>query len=172
MQLEDTDNKTNTVLVIISFWAKLLRKVFTINRYGFIWLIIAVTLLGIWHMPYIFDYAQTHEVIHILQHLSFIAVGATGFLAARALGESFKLFALFSLNGIMAFIGLVFSVLNAPIYLVYSVNSHNVAGSYMIIMCILLLLIGLPSYLIHRSLFHLRTKTTTNKNNDNNKNKL
>jgi len=33
-----------------------------------------VVLVG-WHWPYFFDYALTHPLVHICQHLSFIAVG-------------------------------------------------------------------------------------------------
>ena len=69
-----------------------------------------------WHLPSIFDYSQLHESVHVLQHLSFIAVGISGFLAARTLGESFNLFTLLSLSAIMGFAGLFFSVLNKPIY--------------------------------------------------------
>ncbi|HYT44810.1 MAG TPA: hypothetical protein VEP90_20955, partial [Methylomirabilota bacterium] len=63
---------------------------------------------------------------------------------------------LFALNGMMGFVGLMFSVLDKPIYLVYSVNSHNTAGIWMLIMCIVLLVIVLPAYLIKRALFYAR----------------
>lgn len=64
------------------------------------------------------------------------------------MGESFKIFGLLSLNGIMGLAGLMFSVLDKPIYLVYSVNSHNDAGYWMLIMCLVLMLIALPAYLV------------------------
>jgi hypothetical protein len=143
---------------VISFWTNFLRKIFTINRYGYVWVTIAVGLLTFWHIPAVFDFTELHEPIHILQHISFIVVGAAGFLAIRALGESFKLFVLFSINGIMGFAGLMFSVLDRPIYLVYSVNSHNNAGTYMLVSCIILLLVVLPLYLIRRTLFHIRVR--------------
>ena len=111
-----------------------------------------------WHLPSIFDYSQLHESVHVLQHLSFIAVGISGFLAARTLGESFNLFTLLSLSAIMGFAGLFFSVLNKPIYQVYSIYNHNIAGYYMVIMCLLMLIIGMPSYLTYRTLFHIRHK--------------
>ena len=103
-----------------------------------------------------------HEPIHILQHFSFIIVGATVFLAIRALGESFKILLLFSAMGIMAFAGLFFIVLHKRIYIIYSVNSHNDAGTYMIVSCLLLLFIGLPLYLIQRTLFHIRIRSAMN----------
>jgi len=146
---------------VVLFWTKLLRKIFTINRYGYIWIAIAVALLTFWHIPSVFDFAELHESIHILQHISFIVVGAAGFLAARSLGESFKLFVLFALNGIMGFAGLMFSVLDRPIYLVYSVNSHNNAGTYMLVSCLILLLVVLPAYLIRRTLFHIRVRQSS-----------
>lgn len=145
--------------IIILFWSRLLKKVFRINStYGFIWLIIPILLLTFWHLPSVFDYATLHEQIHILQHISFIIVGATAFLALRTLGESFKILVLIALNAVMAFAGLMFAILQTPIYTVYSVSSHNDAGTYMLVTCILLLLVGLPAYLIHRTLFHIRIK--------------
>ena len=151
--------------IIISFWSGLLRTIFSINsRYSFIWLIIPIVLLTFWHLPSVFDYATLHEQIHILQHISFIIVGATGFLALRALGESFMILLLIALNAIMAFAGLMFAVLQTPIYTVYSVSSHNDAGTYMLVTCILLLIVGLPAYLIHRTLFRVRIKDMNNNN--------
>jgi hypothetical protein len=63
-----------------------------------------------------------------------------------------------------AFAGLMFAVLQTPIYTVYSVSSHNDAGTYMLVTCLLLLLVGLPAYLIHRTLFHVRIKAMNNNN--------
>jgi cytochrome c oxidase assembly factor CtaG len=157
--------KSNLTLKIISVWSQSLRKIFIVNsRYGFIWLIIPIILLTFWHLPSIFDYATLNEQVHIIQHISFIIVGATAFLALRALGESFKILILVSLNAIMAFAGLMFAVTSTPIYPVYSVSSHNDAGTYMLITCILLLLVVLPTYLIHRTILHVRVKTINNSN--------
>lgn len=154
------DRKSNLTLKIISVWSQSLRKIFIVNsRYGFIWLIIPIILLTFWHLPSIFDYATLNEQVHIIQHISFIIVGATAFLALRALGESFKILILISLNAIMAFAGLMFAVTSTPIYPIYSVSSHNDAGTYMLITCILLLLVVLPTYLIYRTIFHVRVKT-------------
>jgi len=108
-------------------------------------------------------FAALHEPIHILQHFSFIIVGTTVFLAIRASGESFRILLLFSAMGIMAFAGLFFIVLHKRIYIIYSVSSHNDAGTYMIVSCLLLLFIGLPLYLIQRTLFHIRIRSTLNK---------
>jgi hypothetical protein len=161
------DNGTNdlqlltlkTVMIIISFWSKIIRKIFSLSsKYSFLWLLIPIILLTIWHWPPLFDYAVLHENIHILQHISFIIVGATGFIALRTLGESFKIIILITLNAIMAFTGLLFSVTTDPVYSFYSINGHNEAGAYMLITCILLLLIVLPAYLIHRTLFHIRIR--------------
>jgi hypothetical protein len=164
-KLGKKDKSNLRLSIIISFWSGLLKNIFSINsKYAFIWLIIPILLLTFWHLPSVFDYATLHEQIHILQHISFIIVGATGFLALRTLGESFKILVLIALNAVMAFAGLMFAVLQTPIYTVYSVSSHNDAGTYMLVTCILLLLVGLPAYLIHRTLFHVRIKAM-DKNN-------
>ena len=144
--------------ILISLWTRLLRKLYTINKYGYVWVIIAIGLLTFWHIPWIFDYAELNAPVHIAQHISFILVGSMAFIAARSLGESFTLLALFALNGIMGFVGLIFTLLDRPIYLVYSVNSHNNAGTYMLISCIVLLLVVLPVYLIRRTLFHINIR--------------
>jgi hypothetical protein len=149
------------IRIVIRFWSKIIRKIFSLNsKHAFLWLLIPAILLATWHWPPLFDYAVLHENIHILQHISFIIVGATGFIALRTLGESFKIIILITLNAIMAFTGLLLSVTTEPVYSFYSINGHNEAGTYMLITCILLLLIGLPAYLIHRALFHIRIKIT------------
>ena len=43
-------------------------------------------------------------------------------------------------------------------------DAHNDAGTYMLVTCLLLLLVGLPAYLIHRTLFHVRIKAMNNNN--------
>lgn len=122
------------------------------------WLSIPILLLAVWHYPPLFDYAVLHANVHILQHISFIVVGATAFIALRTLGESFKIITLIALNAAMAFGGLLLSVTTDPVYSVYSVNGHNEAGNYMLVTCILLLVIGLPAYLIHRAFIHIRIR--------------
>ncbi|MDQ6668153.1 MAG: hypothetical protein M3Y53_08005 [Thermoproteota archaeon] len=81
----------------------------------------------------IFVYTFGFRFQAITQHISLVVVSAVNFLAARSLGESFKLFAR---NGIIGLARLMFSVLDKPIYLVYSVKSHNNTGTWMLFMCI------------------------------------
>jgi len=50
----------------------------------------------------------------------------------------------------MSIIGLIFSVLDNPIYSGYIVNAHNYAGISMVIVSIIILLIGLPIYAIKK----------------------
>jgi hypothetical protein len=107
----------------------------------------------------IFDFASQHIQVYILQHISFIIVGTTGFLAIRSFGESFNLFLLMSMMCMMSFAGLLFSVTQTPLYVVYSINDHNDTGTYMILTSVLMLLIGFPAYLIHRALFHTHIAT-------------
>jgi len=160
----DSKRKTDLKGTLILFWTKFLRTIFSVNKYGYVWIIMAAAILAFWHIPSVFDFAQLHEQVHIAQHISFVVVGAVSFLAVRSLGGSFKLFALFALfalNGITGFAGLMLSVLDKPIYIVYSVNSHNNAGIWMLTMCIVLLVIVLPAYLIKRALFYARIRQTS-----------
>ena len=146
-------------IIVARCWLNVARAIFRASsRYGLLWLSIPILLLAIWHYPPLFDYAVLHSNGHILQHISFIIVGVTTFIALRTLGESFKIIALIALNAAMALGGLLLSVTTNPVYSFYSVNGHNEAGTYMIVTCILLLVIGLPAYLIHRALFHIRIR--------------
>jgi hypothetical protein len=154
-------NQTALRLAMLSKWKHILRKIFTVNqfKYRYIWIIASIFILVIWHIPSIFDFADRHIQVHILQHISFIVVGATGYLAIRSFGESLNLFLLLSLMCMMSFVGLLFSVTQTSLYTVYSIHDHNDAGTYMIILSILLLLIGFPAYLIRRALFHTQIAT-------------
>ena len=151
-------HSNNLLTSVTAFWKRILRNVFSINRYGFIWVLISVIILAFWHLPTTFDFAALNGWVHILQHLSFTAVGAIGVLSIRAIGESYSIFLLVFLSGIMGFLGLMFSVLDKPVYHVYSVAGHNNAGIYLIASCMLLLFIVLPAYLINRTLFHIRIR--------------
>ena len=148
--------------ITIQYWKVILRKIFKLNTYVWIWMVVAGALMCVWHIPEIFDYAFIHLQIHILQHISFVIVGASVFVTIRILGESFNLFILFSLIGMMGFSGLIFLVLDNQIYQVYSISSHHNAGTYMIISFAALLLIIMPAYLIRRTIFHLKAKTLSN----------
>lgn len=77
-------------------------------------------------------------------------------MAVRMLGGSFPIILLFFLIGMMGFPGLVFSVLDDKVYIAYSVPDHNKAGDYMIIVCILMLLVGLPLYLIGKTVLYAK----------------
>ena len=150
------------------YWSGLTRQVFSINKYHFVWPGIAVALLAFWHIPSMFDLATTVDNIHILQHFSFIVVGAAGFLAMRVLGDSFKIFLLIAIIGMMGFSGLLFSVLDGQVFSTYSIGDHNDAGTYMIITSTLLLVIGLPWYLIQRTMFHIKTSMASRDSDNNN----
>jgi hypothetical protein len=87
-------------------------------------------------------------------------VGTATFMIIRLLGESFNLFLIFSLIGMMGFSGLFLVISNNQIYQVYSVSSHQNAGIYMIISFATLLLVIMPTYLIRRTMFHINTSTS------------
>jgi hypothetical protein len=142
-----------------NLWSNIIRHIFKTKRIGYIWVIVSAFILAFWHFPQIFDYSVLNENIHIMQHISFIFVGMTGFLSIRSLGESYQIFLILILSGMMGFIGLIFSVLDDPIYSVYTVAAHNYAGSTMVIVSIILLLIGLPIYAIKKTLIYIKTKT-------------
>jgi|SRR5215831_1022181 len=149
-------NQTSLSLTILSKWKYLLSTVVSIYRSGYRYLCIVISafILAIWHVLSIFDFAEQHIQVHVAQHLSFIIVGATGYLAIRSFGESFNLLLLLTLSCMMGFEELLLSVTQTSLYTVYSLHDHNDIGMYMILILILILLIGFPAYFIHRALFH------------------
>lgn len=141
----------------IQYWKAILRTIFKLNTHPWSWIVIAGCLAIVWHIPPIFDYASTYDYVHVIQHLSFILVGAATFMIIRLLGESFNLFLIFSLIGMMGFSGLILVISDNQIYQVYSIGSHHNAGMYMIISSVILLLVIMPTYLIRRTMFHIKT---------------
>jgi cytochrome c oxidase assembly factor CtaG len=141
----------------IQYWKAILRKIFKLNTYPWSWIVIAGSLFFVWHIPPIFDYASTHESVHVMQHLSFVMVGAATFMIIRLFGESFNLFLIFSLIGMMGFSGLILAISDNQIYQAYSIRSHHNAGMYMIISTFALLLVIMPTYLIRRTMYHIKT---------------
>ena len=138
--------------ILVRKWTCLLRKILSLNKYGLIWIAIATFLLVFWHLPFFFNLASESRSVHMLQHISFIVVGAAAFLAIRSLGDSSTIFILFSMTGMMGFSGLIFAILTERVYLFYSVDNHNTAGAYMIVTSILFLLVVLPVIIIKKTL--------------------
>lgn len=155
---ENKNNRTITNYGLVSgslvlgLWTQSIRRIFILNRYGILWIGIATGLIIFWHIPALFNFANENREIHVLQHISFIAIGATGLLAIRSLGENSTIFLLFSMAGMMAFTGLVLVILTERIYLFYNISEHNQAGIYMIVSSIVLLLGVFPAYIIKRTL--------------------
>lgn len=85
-----------------------------------------VVLVG-WHWPYFFDYALTHPLVHICQHLSFIAVGLVFWWAVivHRPGERWNLsplgeIAYLTVGALPAVVvGLTIALLPHPVYLFY-----------------------------------------------------
>jgi cytochrome c oxidase assembly factor CtaG len=149
--------------VILLWWSKLIRSIYSYDRTGILWIAIAIILMVLWHYPPVFNTAAVDVNIHIIQHFSFIIVGATGFIALRMRGESFRIFLLIAIIGMMGFVGLLFSVLDQPVYDVYPVWQHNEAGAYMIITSVLLLLVVLPYYLIRKTILYVKSMGANSK---------
>jgi hypothetical protein len=141
----------------IRYWKGIMRTIFKLNTRSWSWIVLAGSLIFIWHVPQIFDYASTHVYVHVLQHLSFIMVGAATYMTIRLFGESFNLFLIFSLTGMMGFSGLILVISDNQIYQMYSLSSHHNAGIYMIITFVTLLLVIMPVYLIRRTMLHINT---------------
>jgi cytochrome c oxidase assembly factor CtaG len=80
------------------------------------WIFTAGSLIFVWYIPQIFDYAFTHNYVHVIQHFSFIIIGATTVIVIRLLGESFNLLLIFSLICMMSISGLILVISDNQIY--------------------------------------------------------
>ncbi|MGE0389093.1 MAG: DUF1404 family protein [Candidatus Nitrosocosmicus sp.] len=144
--------------VLTAKYSGFLRRLFRFKNIGYLFTLLVISLLFIWHIPSIFDYALLHEEFHRLQHISFIVIGALGFMSLRILGDSYKIFQLFILGTMMGAMGIIFSLLQDPIYSVYSVPSHNYAGTYMLVTGLVILLGFMPYYLIRKTLSYVKSR--------------
>jgi len=142
--------------IIIKKWKSLLKIIFSLNNYPLIWIFISVYIMIFWHIPVLFDLAVLDNFTHILQHFSFIIVGASSFMAIRNFGESFNLLLLVSLIGMMGMSGVLFSVIEDSIYSMYNIEQHHEAGFYMVLASFFILILILPIYLIKKAMFHIK----------------
>src|SRR5574341_1163147 len=148
-------NHSIWIQTLLTSWTRFVRSSYIMAGNGLILIICAIILVAFWHIPSIFDLSSYSEKIHLLQHFSFVVVGALFLLSLRQLGQSLVLFLIISSVGMMLLSGLGLALANERLYLPYSVSSHNTAGEYMLAISIAIALIGLPGYLIRRTLFHV-----------------
>jgi len=144
------------IRIFIKNWKSLLKIIFSLNKYPLLWLFIAIDIMIFWHIPIFFDLAVLDNFVHILQHISFMIVGLSVFMALRNFGESLHLFLLISLIGMMGLSGVLFSIIGDHIYLVYDIQKHNEAGFYMVLTSIIILILLFPIYLIKRAMIHIK----------------
>ena len=69
-------SSSSATVKAIQYWKVILRTIFKLNTHPWSWIVIVGSLIFIWHILQIFDYASTHEYIHVMQHLSFIMIGS------------------------------------------------------------------------------------------------
>jgi hypothetical protein len=164
-------NNKKSYPLSLRIWMKIVREIYSI-RPKFIWILFLIYFLIFWHIPFIFDAASSNDYIHILQHISFIASGSFIFIAMRVFGEVFNILLIFSIIGMMGLAGILFTVLDNPIFYFYSLDSHRNTGNYMLILSMILGIILLPFYLIKKSFEHIKIRinsnTEDNHNNNNN----
>lgn len=113
---------------------------------------VSAILLGIWHFPPFFAAAVVHEELHMLQHLSFLAVGAFAMIAIKVISVSHLLLSMVVTNALMGLSGLLLVLPERQVFFPYSIDSHIQAGNVMIILATAMGIIALPAFLIARSL--------------------
>lgn len=147
----------NRYPTFLRIWINIARKIYSI-RPKVIWILFTIYFLIFWHIPFNFDQALSNDGLHILQHISFIATGSCMFIAMRVYGELFNILLIFSIVGMMGLVGIIFTVLDNPIFHLYSLDSHRNTGNYMLILSIVLGVILFPIYLIKKALSHIKIR--------------
>ena len=81
-----------------------------------------VVVLYAWHLPFAFEGALRHPLVHALQHLSFIAIGVLVWWSAlephhrRLRGELWKIPYIFSVRMASMFLAMAFLFARSPLY--------------------------------------------------------
>lgn len=141
----------------INCWTSFLREVFIrINKRSLFLFIPVIVIVVVWHIPSIFDLSLIYLDVHILQHLSFVAVGVLVFLTTRFGFESYSILYLLSSMGMMLLSAIVLSITTSRIYDYYSLESHHLAGEYMIYFTLILGFIVFPYYIISKTINHIK----------------
>jgi hypothetical protein len=74
----------------------------------------------------------------------------------RQYGELFNILLIFSIIGMMGLGGIMFAVLDKPIFQSYTLDSHRNTGNYMLILSLVFGMILLPFYLIKKTINHIK----------------
>lgn len=122
------------------------------SKIKYLWFFTAVSLMIFWHIPIVFDIASYDDLVHLLQHISFIIVGMCIYKIIKNFDFSFLLFFFILSGGFMGIIGLVLILANYPIYSYYTIQSHIDGGNYMIISGIIMMFAILPVVLIKKAI--------------------
>ena len=92
-------------------------------------LLVAVLLIVYWHLPGPWDEAVINPLVHLVEHLSFLAVGLLAGSWLLLLSDSGKIGALLAaLFGHMGYAVVLISPWNVQIYSVYSLPDQQVLG--------------------------------------------
>ncbi len=141
-------------------WINIIRNIYSIKP-KIIWLVVLLYFLIFWHIPFIFDVASNDNFIHILQHISFIISGSVLFILMRQYGELFNILLIFSIVGMMGLGGILFAVLDKPVFQSYTLDSHRNTGNYMLILSLIFGIILLPFYLIKKTFYHVKIRISS-----------
>jgi cytochrome c oxidase assembly factor CtaG len=90
-------------------------------------------VLGAWHLPVVYDYTLTHQTVHDVEHLSFIAVGLLAWTQIvdparrNALSLVQRLGCAMAMCGFAAILGSIF-LLAGPLYPAYANQTTRLFG--------------------------------------------
>ena len=140
-----------------------LRKAFRWLRRPLVAVPVFVAVLYAWHLGFLFEAALENEVVHVLQHQSFVAASLLVWWAPlepkrrRLRGELWKIGPILGARVASMLLGMAFVVTRSPVYEAYYGNSadeygltpladQQIAGGLMMVLDLLIMLFALAFF--------------------------
>lgn len=140
----------------LSYSKKDLEKKDTIrHRTRYLWFLTGVFLMILWHIPFVFDIALYDDLVHLLQHISFIFIGVCIYKIIKSFDFSILIIFFILCGGVMGIMGLALILTKNAIYSFYTIQSHIDAGNYMIVTGIIMMFVILPLVIIKKALQYI-----------------
>ncbi|MFQ5908503.1 MAG: DUF1404 family protein, partial [Thermoplasmata archaeon] len=103
-----------------------------VNPGGYVSLAVAAGVLIFWHMPFFFNLAVLDDVVHILEHLSFVVAGGAVGFGLRLMSKWTRLGAVLITVFSGLFLSVILVVFELHVYQVYPQEQELIFGVAMI----------------------------------------
>jgi len=149
-----------------------LRKAFRTLRQPLVAIPVYVAVLYGWHLSFAFEGAVKYDLVHVLQHASFVAAGMLVWWPAlepkrrRLHGDLWKIAHIFAARMLGMFLGMSFVLIRTPIYTgvydpverrgVSALADQQTAGAMMVALDIVIMVFALAYFFWHAAQQHDR----------------